>query len=74
MNTLLSLKAPSFIIKEGESHRTIECFVLEGTLLIIQSHGQRHLPLDKVTPSSVQSGLEHSQAWGNHSFSVSAEK
>jgi len=46
---------------------------LEGTLKIIwfqpPCHEQGHLPLEQVTQSSIQPGLEHCQGGGSHSFS-----
>ncbi|PKU40142.1 hypothetical protein llap_9553 [Limosa lapponica baueri] len=45
----------------------IERLELEGTLKTIEfqplCHGQGHLPLDKVSQSPIQPGLEHFQGW-----------
>ena len=50
--------------------------MLEGTLKIISfqspCRGQGHLPLDQVTQSPVQLGLEYCQGEGSHSFSGQA--
>lgn len=56
----------------GVKTQYAEWFVLEGTLKIIlfqpPCHGQGHL--DQVTQSPNQSGLEHFQREGIHSFPV----
>ena len=57
----------------GQFRRMMECFGLEGTLNIIvfqpSCYGQRHLPLDLVAQSNIQSGLEHCQGGDSHNFS-----
>jgi len=43
---------------------------LKDLLVPIPCHGQGHLPLDQVTQSPIQHGLEHFQAGGSDNFSV----
>ena len=43
--------------------------VSHESLVEQQCHKQGHLPLDQVTQSSIQPGLEHFQGGGSHSFS-----
>lgn len=54
----------------------MEWFGLEGTLKITQVQlfyqGQGHLQRDQISQNPIQSGHEHFQRWGSHSFSGQA--